>query len=150
MTAVANIPAPPARDASGDEWVAWANRLPQLTELNITCRRAGPDSAEFDIPAVPFGPNPNGSVNGGLLAAIADQAMGVVGAMRSVPGHFPVTGTLQVQYHRPAYAPLHMHASLMPSGRKILFVDVAILDSRNNLCASARGTMVLSGPAGAG
>lgn len=143
----------PGPDAPGADWAAWANETPQLRGLGITCVDAGPAGAEFTVTTVPYAPNPNGSVNGGMLAAMADQAMGVLAAMSCPPGYLAATSSLHIQFHKPARAPLGFSARLLPGGNRVKFVEVVITDCDGNHCATAQGTMIVGGagrPAGRG
>lgn len=135
----------PGPDDPPTEWVAWANQTPQLLGLGITCTAVGEGSAQFSIPAVPYVANPNGSVNGGMVAAIADQAMGVLSTMNSPAGYLCATASLHIQFHRPAHAPLAMTATLLPGGRRVKFVEVVFRDADGNHCATAQGTMIVGG-----
>lgn len=83
---VENLNNRPGPDDPPAAWVAWANQTPQLRGLGIVCTTVGQGEAEFTIPTVPYAANPNGSVNGGMVAAIADQATGVLARMNSPRG----------------------------------------------------------------
>ena len=135
----------PGPDDPPAEWVAWANLTPQLRGLGISCTAVGEGSAEFSIPTVPYVANPNGSVNGGMVAAIADQAMGVLSTMNSPAGYLCATASLHIQFHRPAHAPLAMTATLLPGGNRVKFVEVVVTDVDGNRCATAQGTMIVGG-----
>ena len=135
----------PGPDAPKSDWVAWANLTPQLRGLGITCTSLGEGSAEFTIEAVPYVANPNGSVNGGMLAAVADQAMGVLSTLNSPDGYLCATASLHIQFHRPARSPLGMSAKLLPGGRRVKFVEVVLTDVDGNHCATAQGTMIVGG-----
>jgi uncharacterized protein (TIGR00369 family) len=138
-------PADPA-----DSWLTWANDWPSLRALGIECLRLDQRAAEFTIAAVSFPANPNGSVNGGILAAAADQAMGVLVMRGCPPGLTPATVSLHMQYHQPALAPLRMRAELLPGGRRVQFVEVVIEDRAGVRCATGHGTMASSRAAAAG
>lgn len=135
----------PGPEAPPSEWAAWANGTPQLRGLGITCTATREGAADFSVPAVPYAPNPNGSINGGMLAAIADQAMGVLSAMACPPGYLAATASLHIQFHRPARAPLAVSAQLLPGGNRVKFVEVVLRDADGNHCATAQGTMIVGG-----
>lgn len=137
----------PGPDASFAEWATWANGTAQLRGLGITCTTVGDGTAEFTVPTVPYTPNPNGSVNGGMLSAIADNAMGIITAMSCPPGYLAATASLHIQFHRPAHAPLGLRAQLLPGGSRVKFVEVAIRDRAGAHCATAQGTMIVGGAA---
>lgn len=133
---------PPAPDAPMAEWIDWANGTAQLRGLGMVCTAIEEASAEFAVESVPYVPNPNGSVNGGMLAAIADNAMGFLATMKSPPGYLSATASLHIQFHRPAKAPLTVSAHLMPGGKRVRYVHVEIRDRDGNHCTSSQGTMI--------
>ena len=135
----------PGPDAPKTAWIDWANLTPQLRGLGISCTAIGEGTAEFTIQAVPYVANPNGSVNGGMLAALADQAMGVLSTLNSPPGYLCATASLHIQFHRPARSPLGMSATLLPGGKRVKFVEVILSDCDGNHCATAQGTMIVGG-----
>jgi uncharacterized protein (TIGR00369 family) len=131
----------PAKDAPEESWLAWANNYSTLTAAGLVCTRIEAGSAEFTLEEARFPPNPNGAVNGGIVALVVDQAMGVA-AIRSTPaGQQPVTIVLETHFHRPAFPPLTLTASLIPGGRTIRTVQVIVLDKNGQQCATATGTM---------
>jgi uncharacterized protein (TIGR00369 family) len=131
----------PAEDAPEASWLAWANTYSTLTAAGLVCTRIESGHAEFKLEEARFPPNPNGAVNGGVVALVADQAMGVA-AIRSTPaGQQPVTVVLETHFHRPAFPPLTLTASLIPGGRTIRTVQVEVLDKNGRRCATATGTM---------
>lgn len=139
---ISQFPPVPNPDDDEADWSTWANAWPTLTVLGMKCSTLRPGEAVFEVARDPFVPNPNGAVNGGVVAAMADQAMGIVGARSCEPGQLPRTGALHVQFHRPVYAPFTMEASLLPGGRRVQFVEVHFRDAGGQRCASAQGTMV--------
>jgi uncharacterized protein (TIGR00369 family) len=134
---------PPATDDT-DTWLAWANQLPLCQLLGLRCVQLDESSGTFAMPEVPMVANPNGSVNGGLIAAMADQAMGVMAMRGAKHGHRPATAALTVQFHSPAYAPLTLRAEVVGGGRRVRFVEVIVLDRDGNRCSSSHGTMVVN------
>lgn len=128
---------------SREQWLAWANALPLAEALGMTCTDIGAGQATFRMEAAPLAANPNGSVNGGLVAAAADQCMGAVGMTLLPPGFVVNTATLHAQYQRPAIPPLTLTARVTKSGRSLIYVDVDIDDGRGRLCNSAQGTMMI-------
>jgi uncharacterized protein (TIGR00369 family) len=127
-------------------WPDWANSWSTLRALNMVCTAVDAQSGEFFIDEMPFPPNPNGSVNGGMLACAADQVLGIMSTLSSTAGSVPATATLHMWFHRPATLPVMFHAKVLPGGRKTKFIEVAIEDAAGNRCATAHGTMI----AGAG
>jgi uncharacterized protein (TIGR00369 family) len=138
MSAIQGVP---HLDDPEKNWLAWANNYSTLTASGLVCTRIDADSAEFVLNEARFPPNPNGAVNGGMVALVADQAMGVA-AIRTTPaGQQPVTVVLETHFHRPAFTPLTLTASLVPGGRTIRTVQVVVRDRDGRQCATATGTM---------
>lgn len=133
----------PAPDAPVADWIAWANGAAQLRGLGVVCTDVRGDVAEFSVESVPYVQNPNGSVNGGMLAAIADNAMGFLVAMKSPEGYLAATASLHIQFHRPAVAPLAVTARMLPGGKRVRFVEVEIRDPDGNHCTTSQGTMIV-------
>ncbi|TPG32390.1 PaaI family thioesterase [Mycolicibacterium hodleri] len=134
---------PPIGDDT--DWVAWAGNLPLCRELGLVCLAVGARSATFVLDEVPMSPNPNGAVNGGLVATVADQAMGVIAVRMSPPGMLPATAALHIQFHSPALTPLTLRASALGGGKRVIYVEVAVEDRDGRRCATSQGTMVVGG-----
>jgi uncharacterized protein (TIGR00369 family) len=122
-------------------WVDWANHLPNLTELSLVCEQIGANSAQLRLDESPRRLNPNGSVNGGLVAAAADQAMGIVALTGMPAGSLPATATINGAYLRPAFPPLRFDAAVTQAGRRLVFVTVEVYDGKGRRCVSFTGTM---------
>jgi uncharacterized protein (TIGR00369 family) len=90
-------------------------------------------------------PNPNGAVNGGIVVAAADQVMGAMAMRVSEEGQLPATGSLHIQYHRPALAPIVFSATPLGGGRRLKFIEVVVEDRDGNRCATSHGTLVAGG-----
>ncbi|MBP2389391.1 PaaI family thioesterase [Aeromicrobium fastidiosum] len=140
----------PRQDDAEQSWLDWANGYSTLAASGLTCTRIDADGADFVLDKANFPPNPNGAVNGGIVALVADQAMGVA-AIRTAPaGRQPVTAVLETHFHRPAFAPLTLTASVIPGGRTIRTVQVVVRDKDGKHCASATGTMSMTDASGGG
>jgi uncharacterized protein (TIGR00369 family) len=137
----------PPDDADAGMWLAWANQLPLCAAVGLECVELDPTHGLFRLDGTPIAANPNGSVNGGVIAAIADQAMGVMAMRGARHGHQPATAALNVQFHSPAYAPLTMEAHVVGGGRRVRFVEVVVFDRDGQRCCTSHGTMVVSRPA---
>jgi uncharacterized protein (TIGR00369 family) len=122
-------------------WTTWANRLPNLTELSLVCTHVEAGSASFTLDEPPGTLNPNGSANGGLVAAAADQAMGLVALTVMPEGSLPATATLNGAYLRPAFPPLRFEAAVTQGGRRLVFVTVEVFDASNRHCVTFTGTL---------
>jgi uncharacterized protein (TIGR00369 family) len=127
-------------------WTAWANRLQNFTELSLVCSHVDAGSALFTLDESPRSLNPNGSVNGGLVAAAADQAMGLVALTGMPEGSLPATATINGAYLRPAFPPLRFEAAVTQSGRRLVFVTVEVFDRSDRRCVSFTGTLTSQSP----
>ena len=126
-------------------WLSWANLLPFCRDLGLQCEKFTPEVAHFRMARPTLTPNPNGAVNGGIVVAAADQVMGAMAMRVSAPGQLPATGSLHIQYHRPALAPLLFRARPLGGGRRMKFIEVIVEDAAGNRCATSQGTMVAGG-----
>jgi len=134
----------PNREDPDEEWMAWANSYSTLIAARMTCTRIDSQSADFLLKDSIFPLNPNGAVNGGMVSLVADQAMGVLAIRTAAERRLPVTAVLAVHFHRPALAPLTLHAQLIPGGRNIKTVEVVVMDRDGQRCVTATGTMASS------
>jgi uncharacterized protein (TIGR00369 family) len=131
------------------DWLAWANALPFCQDLGLVCVELNPASATFRMERSTLTPNPNGAVNGGIVAAAADQVMGALTMRMSAQELLPATGSLHIQFHLPARAPLTFRATALGGGQRTKFVEVVVEDRNGNRCATSQGTMIAGGSAGA-
>jgi uncharacterized protein (TIGR00369 family) len=129
-------------------WLTWANALPYCRDVGLVCVELNATSAIFHMERSTLTPNPNGAVNGGTVAAAADQIMGALTMRMSAPGLLPATGSLHIQFHLPAWAPLTFRATVLGGGRRTKFVEVVVEDRDGNRCATSQGTMIAGGSAG--
>ena len=131
----------PSADEPVETWVAWANEWRSVAALNMVCVGFGERTVDFTVESVPFPDNPNGAINGGMLAAIADQVFGVL-AMWGSPTFVPATANLQIEFHRPLIGPASVRGELLPGGRRLQFLEAVMADSSGQRCATAHATMV--------
>ncbi|MCV7039158.1 hypothetical protein BST36_23480 [Mycolicibacterium moriokaense] len=132
-------------DHDSGDWVAWANSLPFCRDLGLRCVEFTAASALFIMDRPALTPNPNGAVNGGIVVAAADQVMGAMTLRVSQQGMLPATGSLHIQYHRPALAPITFRAVPLGGGRRTKFIEVIVEDRYGNRCATSQGTMIAGG-----
>lgn len=131
---------------TGDsDWLAWAEALPFCRDLGLECLALSESSAVFRMERPVLTANPNGAVNGGVVVAAADQVMGVMAMRISGPDLLPATGSLHIQYHLPAHAPLTFRAGPLGGGRRTKFIEVLVEDKDGNRCATSHGTLVMGG-----
>jgi uncharacterized protein (TIGR00369 family) len=126
-------------------WIDWANDLPFCRDLGLRCVEFDDTSAVFEMVQPALTPNPNGAVNGGVVAAAADQVMGAVTMRMGQQGMLPATGSLHIQFHRPALAPITLRATSLGGGRRTKFIEVVVEDRFGNRCATSQGTMIVGG-----
>jgi uncharacterized protein (TIGR00369 family) len=131
----------PTPEQSSDHWRSWADGLPMSRWCGLRCADIGHGHYECVMDESPLALNPNGSVNGGATAAVADHCMGVVAMTVLSPTAVAVTAALTAEYHRPAYPPLTFKASVTSRGSTLLFVQVEVGDREGRLCVRSQGTM---------
>jgi uncharacterized protein (TIGR00369 family) len=136
---------PPPVGAPEQEFVDWANGLPMASELNIVCRSLSLAEAVFTVDKVPLAANPNGAVHGGIVSAMADQCLGAVSVANAPRDRMSVTASLHGQFHRPAIPAFEIRARLISAGRKLIFVECDVVDSRERRCATFQATMAVGG-----
>jgi uncharacterized protein (TIGR00369 family) len=107
----------------------------------MECTHLDGSTGEFVMRQSVWTLNPNGGVNGGLIVAAADQALGTVALSAMPPGSLPATATINASYLRPAFPPLLFRAEVSQSGRRIVFVTVDIEDRDGRICVRCNGAM---------
>lgn len=144
MSARTSVELMPPHEADEHAWVAWFNGQQVYRATNLACIAVGAEEAAFEMDGSSLPLNPNGAVNGGVLAMACDHVMGALG-MRVVPtGQLPVTASLNVLFHAPAIAPLRLGATLLNAGRRVLAIHVDVRGDDGRLCSTAAGTMAVS------
>ena len=143
MDTTTQMRAIPRHEAPDEEWRAWADLYPTFASSGLRCVAMGSTTGSFEFDGTPFPLNPNGAVNGGIVALVADQIMGVMGARIAPTGSMPVTAALTVHYHAPALEPLRLEAVALHGGRSLQTIEVAVYDARGRRCSTATGTMAL-------
>lgn len=136
-------PAPHGGDE--DAWRAWADRLHIAVAFGVRCTAIGPRGAVFEVSDSPIPLNPIGSVHGGIIAAIADHALGAVVVPTAGPGRLPATASLTIEYHRPAFLPLKFDARVTSAGRSLVFCDVEVTGGDGKVSNVCRGIMAVKG-----
>jgi uncharacterized protein (TIGR00369 family) len=129
------------------DWLAWANALPFCRDIGLACIELDTEAAVFRMERPALTPNPNGAVNGGVVAAAADQVMGAPTRRTSDSGALPATASFHIQFHLPALAPLTFRGTSLGGGRRTKFVEVVVEDRNGKRCATSQGTMIAGGSA---
>ena len=132
----------PPTELSSPAWKAWADGHPVSAAMGLVCTDADADSVTMRLAKPPL-PNPNGSVHGGMLAAALDQALAFA-SLRVMPaGSLPNTTNMQIQYLRPALAPLTIHARVMKIGQAMIFVRAEVEDREGRVCTTGDATFAV-------
>jgi uncharacterized protein (TIGR00369 family) len=132
----------PPEDRTGQAYLDWANGHPVSAAIGLLCTEVGPDHVVCELPRILLA-NPNGSVHGGIVAAILDQALAYASLTAMPAGSLPNTTNIQVQYLRPAMAPLRIRANVTKGGRSLVFTRAEVHDRDGRLCATGDGTFVV-------
>lgn len=127
-----------------EEFRAWFNSLDVMASLGVECVSLAPGRAVSVLHAEDRHRNPNGSVNGGYLAAAADVTAGA--AVSSTGGVDAQSATADLSLHFLAAAvsgPFTVEAEVLRRGRSSCVPTVRITDADGVLCVVATGTWVL-------
>jgi uncharacterized protein (TIGR00369 family) len=135
------IPPPVPANTEWAQWVQWANRLPNFSEICMSCVEVSAGVCVATLDGSRFSPNPNGAVNGGLVLSAADQCMGVVALSTLEAGSLAVTATISAEFLRPAFPELTLRANVSQRGRNLVFVTVNVHDLQGRLAVKCSGTM---------
>src|SRR5947209_15465596 len=136
--------APTAR--TGPFWDAVEGRapMPPVAELRgWQLQKVDPElgtiTVKFD--ARPQFANPQGNVQGGILAAMLDDTMGPALVVTLPAGQFAPTLEMKVSFFAPAkVGPLWGHGRVVRPGRINAFVEADLVDADDTLIARASGT----------
>jgi uncharacterized protein (TIGR00369 family) len=134
-------PFPPFGQAD-EAWQAWADGHPVSAAIGLVCTGVGEDWVTCALARTGL-PNPNGAVNGGVLAAILDQALALASLRAMRDGSLPNTTNMQVQFLRPAMAPLSVRAWVTKGGRALFFTRAEIHDRDGLVCTTGDGTFAV-------
>jgi acyl-CoA thioesterase len=116
--------------------------------LDLRTVETHPDGVTIECPLKDFFFNPDGSLHGGVIAAIADEAVWY--AMEHVVGQRESTTVeLKVNFLRAASntSVVRARAVLVKTGRTLCVGTVELRDVRGTLCSIATATYFVKGPA---
>ncbi|MFN7934937.1 MAG: PaaI family thioesterase [Bryobacteraceae bacterium] len=104
-------------------------------------------SVTIECPLQPFYFNPDGSLHGGLIATIADEAVWYALEHVLNQTRHSTTVELKVNYLRAAVntAFVRAKANLVKTGKTLVVGTVELTDERGTLCAIATVTYMLLG-----
>lgn len=106
--------------------------------------RAEPGTVEIALRAEPHHLNLLGIVHGGIVATVADTAMGMAMRTRLEPGSTQVTGQLNVTYLAPGRPGTIVgigHA--VKPGRQMGYAEADVVDERGRLLARGTATFIV-------
>jgi uncharacterized protein (TIGR00369 family) len=111
---------------------------------------ASPGEARVAMTIEPHHLNIQGLVHGGLVATIADTAMGLAVRTRLEPGRRHVTIQLGVSFLSPA-APgtVVARGRVVRAGRQVAFAESEVVDATGKLLAKAQATIAVTADRGA-
>lgn len=127
------------------EFVTWFNDLDVMRSLGVECVSLEPGRAVALLHAEDRHRNPNGSVNGGYLAAAADVTAGAAVSSSGEPAAQSATADLSLHFLAGAVdGPFRVEAEVLRRGRSSCVPTVRITDVHGTLCLVATGTWVLT------
>jgi molybdopterin converting factor subunit 1 len=102
---------------------------------------AEPGHVRMEYTATPQLVNPLGSVQGGFITAMLDDAMGPAGVAALGPGYVAPTLELKVSFHRPLHpGRVVADGRVVHQGRSIIFLEGSLHNGDGELVASATAT----------
>jgi uncharacterized protein (TIGR00369 family) len=106
--------------------------------------RAEPGEVEIALGAEAHHLNLLGTVHGGMIATVADTAMGLAVRTRLEPDTTQVTGQLDVHYLAPGRAGRIVGIGrALKSGRQMGYAEAEVLDERSRTLARASATFIV-------
>jgi len=125
------------------------NPLPLGVLLGFQLTAASPGHATIEASIAAQHDNSMGRTHGGVICAIADSAMGIAHACALVDGRVSLSVELKVSFVAPArLGRLCAEARVIRQGRRIAFLECAVINELGELVAKATGTYI-SAKAGA-
>ena len=119
---------------------AWYNEHEMSRAIGMELVDVGAGWARTRLSPPPGLRNPNGAVNGGVLAWFADLTGGA--AIVTVTGEGGVASTIElgIHYMRAAMkAPFEGHGRIVRRGRSLVFIAIDITDATGDVCVAASG-----------
>lgn len=88
--------------------------------------------------------NPAGNIQGGILSAMLDDAMGPIVFAATDGAAFPTTIDLHVHFIRPVKpGAIAVTAEITAMGKQLVFLEGQLFDSAGKLCARATAAAML-------
>ena len=125
---------------------------PIATLIGFSLVSAEPGRAVIEFEATERHANPMGTLHGGVLADIADAAMGMAYAAGLEAGETFTTLELKINFLKPVWTgKLRAEGRVISGGRTVGLVECDVRDAADRLVAHATSTcMTLRGDAAAG
>ena len=125
---------------------------PIATLIGFSLASVEPGRAVVEFEATERHANPIGTLHGGVLADIADAAMGIAYAARLDEGETFTTLELKINFVKPVWTgKLRAEGRVISGGRTVGLVECHVRDAKDRLVAHATSTcMTLRGEAAAG
>ena len=125
---------------------------PVATLIGFSLASIEPGRAVVEFEAMERHANPMGTLHGGILADIADAAMGMAYASGLQEGETFTTLELKINFMKPVWSgKLRAEGRLLSGGRTVGLVACDVRDANDRLVAHATSTcMTLRGEAAAG
>src|SRR3989441_12118065 len=120
--------------------------------IGFTLASVEPGRAVIEFEATERHANPMGTLHGGILADIADAAMGMAYAARLDEGETFTTLELKINFVKPVWTgKLRAEGRVIAGGRTVGLVECDVRDAKDRLVAHATSTcMTLRGEAATG
>ena len=119
---------------------------PTVALFGWTLVSIDPQAGEIEV-AFQAGPefvNPAGFIQGGILTAMIDDAMGPIVVAHSQGRQFPTSIDLHTHFLRPVKpGPVTVKARVRQLGRTVAFLAAELYDSRGKLAATATSSAAL-------
>ena len=135
------------RDA--EETIEWMNTRPLAAELGFVCEEMSKGHSRWTWDPPERWLNPNRSVPGAMIAALADHAAGT--ATVSVTGEdaYAVTVDLDLRFLRAAFkTPITVDADVVRRGRRLSFLHLQVRDADGNPVADGMSTFFIESSLG--
>jgi uncharacterized protein (TIGR00369 family) len=112
--------------------------------MAITCDVIEPGRAVFSFDPPESWRNPNGSLPGAMLAALADHSAGFAAVSVTGRDAYVATVDLDLRFLRPAYAaPIRSETKVVRRGRRLVFLRTELRDAEGTLVADGAASFFL-------
>ena len=110
----------------------------------IRLLRVDDGEVEIELEARSHHLNLLGTLHGGIVATVADTAMGLAVRTRHEPGTTHVTGSLNVAYLSPGRpGPVRAVGRVVKAGRQMGYAEADVADEHGRLLARANATFIM-------